>query len=280
MKPILLTLFALTSVSFGQGSLTPPAAVAPSMKTLQQIEPRVDLLAENPPGVSKTNPSFMIVINQPGSYYLSGDLVVGGPAGTNAKPNGISINASHVTIDLNGFRIVRAAGELTSGAAITTTDTHSNLEIENGHIIGTSTTSGFTSGIFLGKSSAIISNLTIEQCGRSIRFSGEGLIQNVIMRNNSSGIDGSDLVISNCIAENCGVGFFVSGSNMTNCIASFNKDTGISASDSLIHACTATNNSATGISASNSNIAFCTSTSNASNWKLTNSTSTSNHPAP
>lgn len=46
-------------------------------------------------------PGFPISINQPGSYRLSGNLVV--PDGNTTA---IEINASHVTIDLNGFAIM------------------------------------------------------------------------------------------------------------------------------------------------------------------------------
>src|SRR4051812_19540121 len=85
--------FAQSIHAFAQGSLTPPGAPAPTMKTLDQVEPRSDILKLPGDGPNK------YVINQSGSYYLSGNLV------GDAFRNGILVNASGVTIDLNGFTI-------------------------------------------------------------------------------------------------------------------------------------------------------------------------------
>src|SRR6476659_8670946 len=90
--------------SFSQGSLTPPGAPAPTMKKLDEVEPRTNLQATPAPaGVDTSNANFHFVINQPGSYYLSANLAV-------TKANGIQINAEGVTLDLNGFEIFRANG--------------------------------------------------------------------------------------------------------------------------------------------------------------------------
>ena len=86
-KQLTITMFAALTVSlaFGQGSLTPPGAPAPTMKTLQQVEPRVPISTAG------------ATITQSGSYYLTCNLV--GASGV----NGINVNADNVTIDLNGF---------------------------------------------------------------------------------------------------------------------------------------------------------------------------------
>ena len=57
---------------FGQGSLTPPGAPAPTMKTLSQIEPRIIINAAGTPGDS----SNLFNITQPGSYYLTTNIYV------------------------------------------------------------------------------------------------------------------------------------------------------------------------------------------------------------
>ncbi len=46
-------------------------------------------------------PGFPVTISQPGSYRLSGDLIV-----PDANTTAIQITADHVTLDLNGFAII------------------------------------------------------------------------------------------------------------------------------------------------------------------------------
>src|SRR5438105_9353803 len=86
---LFISAFQLVSVSaFPQGSLTPPGAPAPTMKSLDQIEARKPL-----PGGTAA-----ITISQPGSYYLTGNLSV-------ASGDGITISVDKVALDLNGFTI-------------------------------------------------------------------------------------------------------------------------------------------------------------------------------
>src|SRR3954453_12968863 len=85
---LLISAFQLFSFSaFSQGSLTPPGAPAPTMKRLDEVEPRTNLQATPAPaGVDTTNASFQFVITQPGSYYLTANVAV-------TKPNGVQISA-------------------------------------------------------------------------------------------------------------------------------------------------------------------------------------------
>lgn len=105
----LALLSALTAGAFAQGSLTPPAGPpAPVFKTLDQVEARTPVTAETCPGSA----TAVYVISNPGSYYLTGNI--NGQSGKTA----IQINATAVTLDLNGFNLNAAVGS-TKGIAVT-----------------------------------------------------------------------------------------------------------------------------------------------------------------
>lgn len=74
-----------------QGALTAPGPPASTMKTLEQIEPRQPL-------GGGTNG---VLIDRPGSYYLTGNLSTTGTA--------IRITADNVTLDLNGHALMGAS---------------------------------------------------------------------------------------------------------------------------------------------------------------------------
>src|SRR4026207_2425626 len=93
MKNVLFGALMLSAIAvFAQGNLAPPGAPAPTMKTLQQIEPRaaISLLA--------------FTINQSRPHYLTTNL-----AGASGQ-SGITIAAHNVTVDLGGFELAGVAG--------------------------------------------------------------------------------------------------------------------------------------------------------------------------
>ena len=78
------------------GDLDPPAGpVAPTMKTLDEVEPRIALNQVNTPG----NSGVAFLIPEPGSYYLTEDTP------TVTFQGGIDVPTGGVTIDLNGFTL-------------------------------------------------------------------------------------------------------------------------------------------------------------------------------
>src|SRR5210317_2053243 len=115
-------------MAWAQGPLTPPGAPAPTMKTLDeihsavgQVEARIDLADV------AGNASYHHVIDAPGSYYLSTNLTV-------SLSGGIIINASGVTIDLNGYQISRLSGS--GGYGIYIASDMDDLTVYNGSIKG------------------------------------------------------------------------------------------------------------------------------------------------
>jgi hypothetical protein len=113
-----------------QGTLTPPGAPAPTMKSLDQIEPRTPIS------------SVPYTITNPGSYYLTTNL-------TTTVSNAIVIATNGVTLDLSGFTISSTVANAASGGtAILLGSGISDITICNGHILGGVTNNG--SGVYGG----------------------------------------------------------------------------------------------------------------------------------
>ena len=85
-------------VAFAQGSLTPPGAPAPSMKSLDQIEPRVSI------STLAGDATALFVITNPGAYYLTANI-----SGASGKA-AIAVDANDVSLDLNGFALIGVSG--------------------------------------------------------------------------------------------------------------------------------------------------------------------------
>jgi hypothetical protein len=117
---------------------------------------------------------FPFTISRPGSYKLTGNLNV--PAG----PNGIVIQASNVSLNLNGFVITCAGGQGTG--LVSDGDTvFTNLTVKNGNI------SGCWSGLnFNTAGYATIEGITVSNYG----VVGMQIQNGVIRRSSTTG--GSD----------------------------------------------------------------------------------------
>ena len=229
---LLLTLNPQLSTVFAQGSLTPPGAPAPTMKTLDQIEARTPIS------------QLPFAINTGGSYYLTGNLSTG-------ASNAIVIAASGVTLDLSGFTISSmVANAANGGTGILLVSGLSDISILNGHILGGVTNngsgvysgSGFGSGIFYSGIALVntrVSSVSVAGCLHyGIFLSGNSTVVEACMVRTvgnlgifASTISGSVAVdcggyaifgiqVSDCRGEGAGTGYGVYANNALNCYGS------------------------------------------------------------
>jgi parallel beta-helix repeat protein len=268
--PLLFTVLAVCFLSppkvFSQGNLAPAGAPAPSMKTLQQIEPRVPIS------------SLPFTITNSGSYYLTTNLT-GAPALT-----GITISASSVTLDLGGF-LLSGAG---SGDGVSVSGTRTNITIQNGSLRNWDTgvnatlasnsrferlqvSQGISFGIYVGNGNLILfcqaegngwgiyggNNCTIKGC-TAIRNGASGIqvdsgctIVECTASQNFQGIGAFEsALIQSCLVSSNGANGGIiadSGANVIGCTADWNAGDGIAIDRGTVRNCTARSNKGDGI---------------------------------
>ncbi|HYD00929.1 MAG TPA: right-handed parallel beta-helix repeat-containing protein [Phycisphaerales bacterium] len=237
------------------GPLAPPAgAVAPTGKTLSDIEPRTAISTANTPGDADS----LYRITSPGSYYLT-DHLLAGPG-----KSGIEITASNVTVDLNGFQIGGFGG--LSGVIATNTALES-ITIRNGRIRTLST------GVsMVGIPGLTLEALRIESClqrGAQLGI-GARVDRCAFVDNGDDGLfcgEGSS-VGGSTFSGNGGEGLYVNvgassaAGKVCDCVAIGNDGTGIRAGGSIV-GCVARENGHIGIVASGGAIvADCSATAN------------------
>ncbi len=258
MKKIILILATSASIAFGQGSLTPPTAPAPSMKTLtelndsltqvsnsvKQLETRIDVLSLYTGDTSES----AYTITQPGSYYLSQNITI--PAG---KQTCIMIYASGVTLDLNGFSLIGPnSANLTYGAFISSGNDFP--VIKNGTIklfkygilcegkcasFDSLKVSSCTSTGMILKASAQIKNCSfIENTGSGLLTQNACIISDCISgANQGFGIESGDsCIFTHCSTYQNALGGIKTGkgNSLVACTARSEENTGIEVSDQSV----------------------------------------------
>jgi hypothetical protein len=228
----------LTAGRAEAGPLNPPAAPA----STPGPEPRIAINQENTAG----DGSNLFRITQPGSYYLTGNVL--GVAGR----SGILVTVGNVCIDLCGFEL---RGVAASAAGIMTDGGHDNIVIRNGIICdwgdeGINLAHGATDTTGVGR--LIEGVMAAGNNGDGIRTHLGAVVRNCTANNNVGyGIWlGGGASIDLFYAEgNTGTGIQAGGTSaVTNCVARLNGGQGIaSGNQSTISNCSALGNNSDGI---------------------------------
>lgn len=269
-----LALVAAVSAPARAGDITPPAGpVAPTMKTIQEAEPRTPISQADIP----------LTILKPGSYYLTENLY----AANLNDPFVIEIAADDVTLDLRGFRIEGTTEVTFANHGVDVDFQAENSVIRNGTITRCQArgihaqSSNFVivenmrltfngdDGVAVGSRSRISDSVAYGngRDGFTALGSGTMFLNCIAEANDLDGLDtGASSVVDNCTAtENGRFGFIISaGSTARNSTAIQNTEDGFfTIGGSVTTGCTAYLNKKSGFRC-NSRATFvqCSSLSN------------------
>lgn len=197
------------------GPLSPPAGpIAPTYKTLSEVEPRIAVNDANTPGSA----FCAYRISQPGSYYLTGNIA--GIAGKDV----IIISADHVTLDLNGFTV--SGGN--RGILVSTAGTLHHIAVVNGHVKGCA-----AAGVaFLGTEGGLIREVCVDAvAGTGIIAGARGTVRGCAVNACTPGIDaGLGTLCVDCTAQGCPSASFqcISDCVFDRCMANYGSGAGFS----------------------------------------------------
>jgi len=242
------TLHFQSSTVCAQGPLAPPGVPAPTMKTLNQIEPRIPIS------------SVPYVITNAGSYYLTTNLTV-----INSVSIAISIQTSDVTLDFCGWTLDGAGLAIVGVQAVSMT----NITVTGGavrrfqgngvnvnyvtgavitrmQLIGNDTGLGFAGGARIEDCLAV-ANANHGFVGQYNSIPGSILRRCRAIGNGVTGIIAQHALIEDCLATQNGTGFVASGGLTTShglnrCVALANTNAGFSLENGQARDCVAIEN--------------------------------------
>jgi hypothetical protein len=263
-------LVALAGETARAGDLTPPpGAPSPTMKTLDEVEPRVPVQSLS------GNASYLYVIDQPGSYYLTGNITA-----VSGK-SGILIKAHNVTVDLSGFALL-GLDELSKGISDDLGTLWKNITVKNGTIrdwgygiyFGAVDT-GRIDSVFLHSNNVqglywfspeegIVTNCVADSnSGAGFDLALASVVGSTAANNGGAGFDTVSCVVVDCVSRNNAAnGIDVDWGVASNCQVHGNGASGIDGYSAVISSCTAGNNNDHGISVTRGRVSNCTAIEN------------------
>jgi len=210
---LIISSFAIRQSSFAQGSLAPSGSPAPTMKSLDQIEPRTPIS------------SAPFIITNSGPYYLTANLT-----GTNNN-YGVIIRTGNVTLDLNGFTLLGATGAY-SGVLVQGTFT--NITVRNGTVCGWSS-HGVDAWSYGFPRNLVFERLTVSaNGGHGIYTEAASVVRDCLcFSNRLDGIYTQGGLIAGCEARNnAGNGITTYAGVVRDAFVQFNRGNGIEAAGS------------------------------------------------